>query len=256
MGSLTASSSFSRIGKADLHIHTCHDGWCDGNDTVEVIFEYVEMQTDLTLIAFTDHDNASAGRAGRELHARGRYRFDFLPGTEITTTSGHVICYFPNEIVDVPSLRSLRWTSSYVREHGGFVVLAHPVYPPWLRRNVAKPDSPILQLVAAVEVINGGLSQAAQARLYEIAVQLDGRTALVGNSDSHHKESIGSVVTQYPGHSLDDFLAALRSRQTRPVAGTPIGMPKTSRAFTRRRSMTRPGWVRNIYREARGQLAR
>src|SRR5579863_5472431 len=88
------------LSKADLHIHTCHDGWGDGNDTVEEIFDFVESQTDLDLIALTDHDSTEASREGRSIHSAGRYRFEFLPGCEVTTTSGHLICYFPGEIHD------------------------------------------------------------------------------------------------------------------------------------------------------------
>jgi predicted metal-dependent phosphoesterase TrpH len=242
-------------GTADLHIHTCHDGWGDGNDTVAEIFDFVQEQTDLTLIALTDHDSTDAGRAGREVYPSKTYRFDFLPGTEVTTTSGHVLCYFPGEIVDVPSLRSLSWTTAFVHDRQGFCILAHPVYPPWLRRSVSKPRSRTIRMVDAIEVINGGLSTAAQGKLDDIAATLDTRAPLVGNSDSHHKESIGSVFTEYPGRSMADFQAALGARATRPAYGAPAPMPREARSFTRRRSMTRPGWVRNVYREVAGGRA-
>lgn len=242
-------------GTADLHIHTCHDGWGDGNDTVAEIFDFVQEQTDLTLIALTDHDSTDAGRAGREVYSSKTYRFDFLPGTEVTTTSGHVLCYFPEEIVDVPSLRSLSWTTAFVHDRHGFCVLAHPVYPPWLRRSVIKPHSRTIHMVEAVEVINGGLNTTAQAKLNEIGAQIRDRAPLVGNSDSHHKESVGSVFTEYSGRSTADFLAALGARATRPARGAHAPMSREARSFTRRRSMTRPGWVRNVYREVAGRRA-
>jgi predicted metal-dependent phosphoesterase TrpH len=243
-------------GRADVHIHTCHDGWGDGNDTVAEIFDFVEAQTDLTLIALTDHDSTEAGRAGRKLHQKGGYRFDFLPGTEVTTTSGHLLCYFPKDIVDVPSLRSLSSTAAFVHERGGFCVLAHPVYPPWLRRSMLRPHSRTIHMVEAIEVANGGLGNGAQARLAEIGAALQGRSALVGNSDSHHKESIGSVYTLFSGRDARDYRAALSSRETRSMRGRPAPMPREARTFTRRRSMTRPGWVRNVYREVAGGTSR
>lgn len=241
------------MGKADLHIHSCHDGWGDGNDTVEDIFDHVENLTDLDLIALTDHDSTEAGRAGRELYARGAYRFDFLPGTEVTTSSGHLLCYFLGQIFEIPSLRSLSWTARFAHERGAVCVLAHPVYPPWLRRSVVKPHSRTIHMVEAIEVVNGGLSEAAQAKLDDIGVTLDQRVALVANSDSHHKESIGSVFTRFPGRSMANFIFALKNRTTTPGRGEPVPMPREARSHTFRRSMTRPGWVRNVYREVAGR---
>lgn len=241
------------MGKADLHIHTCHDGWGDGNATVDVIFEYVETHTDLDLLALTDHDSTEAARAGRELHQRREFRFDFLPGTEVTTASGHVLCYFPGEIFDVPSLRSLAATTRFVHERGGFCVLAHPVYPPWLRRSLVKPHSRAITMVDAVEVMNGGLSDGARKRLDAMASTISTRTSVVGNSDSHHKESIGTTWTEFPGTSLAAYVEALGAHATRAVAGPPVAMGRRARSFTRRRSMTRPGWVRNVYREIAGK---
>ena len=244
------------MGKADLHVHTCHDGWGDGNDTVAEIFDFVEAQTDLDLLALTDHDSTEAGREGRKLHETGSYRFQFLAGTEVTTTSGHLICYFPGDIHDVPSLRSLTWTSRFVHERGGICVLAHPVYPPWLRRSVMKPHSRTIHMADAVEVVNGGLGGAAQRKLDSVGEALRGKAALVGNTDSHHKESIGSIYTEFPGTTVEDFIQALRQQATRPVKGPTVRMPREARSFTRKRSMTRPGWVRNIYREVAGTPSR
>ena len=250
---MEATSVASPLSKADLHVHTCHDGWGDGNDTVEDIFDYVQSNTDLMLLALTDHDSTDAARAGRKLHTLDKYRFDFLPGVEVTTTAGHLLCYFPGEISDVPSLRSLTWTTGFVHDRGGICILAHPVYPPWLRRSVVKPHSRTVRMVDAVEVINGGLSEGAQAKLDDIGATLAGRASLVANSDSHHKESIGSNYTEFPGATAADYVAALKKRQTRPEQGTRVTMSREARSFTRRRSMTRPGWVRNVYREVSGK---
>ncbi len=252
-GDGAVDASETRWGAADLHVHTCHDGWGDGNDGVEAIFAHVEERTDLDVLGIADHDSTEAARAARELFRERSYRFDFLPGVEVTTTSGHLLCYFPDEIFDVPSLRPLAWTARLVRERGGLCVLAHPVYPPWLRRSAMDPSSRILQSVDGVEVVNGGVSVAAQERLDRIAEALGANAALLGNSDSHHKDSIGSAFTAFPGRSRVDLIDAIRARRTRPVASARVNMPRPARSFTRRRSMTRPGWVRNVYREVAGR---
>ncbi len=240
-------------GKADLHAHSCQDAWGDGNASVAQLFDFVETHTDLCLFGISDHDSTAGARAGQELHSRGSFRFDFLPGTEVTTTSGHVLCYFPDEVFDVPSLRSLAWTSQFVHEHGGFCVLAHPVYPPWLNRDLRGRQAS-LEHVEAVEVANSGLSPRAQSRLAELQAVLEGRVALVGNSDAHHLGAIGSSYTTFPGRNRHDYIQALRDGSTTPFAGTSTTMKAGERSFTRRRSMTRPGWVRNVYREASQRL--
>jgi len=240
----------SRWGMADLHAHSSHDSWGDGNATVEELLGFVEERTSLDLFAITDHDSIAGARAAAELHAAGAYRFDFLPGTEVTTTSGHLLCYFPNEIYDVPSLRSLRHTADFVHERGGFCILAHPIYPPWLSRGLRRSDSRILSAVDGVEIANGGLSESAQARLLHLSDVIRGQTALTGNSDAHHLDAIGLTHTLFPGHDRRDYLRALREHRTVAVAGARVTMAPRLRAFTRKRSMTRPGWVRNLYREA------
>ena len=240
------------LGKADLHVHTCHDGWGDGNDTVLELFDFVERHTNLDVFAITDHDSTEAARTGLEIHRSQRYHFDYLPGTEVTTTSGHLICYFPDEVFDVPSLRSLSATVTYVHDRGGLCVMAHPVYPPWIRRRITTASSQELKFLDGVEVVNGGLSHKAQDRLDVVARLIDNRIGVVGNSDAHHHSHIGSVYTEFPGSSKSDYIEALRRRETRPARGERLDVPGSARRFTFRRSMTRPGWVRNFYREKTG----
>lgn len=240
------------MGKADLHAHTCHDAWGDGNQSVEKLLRHVEEHTDLDLFAITDHDSTDAARAAWALHRRGGYRFDFLPGVEVTNQSGHLLCYFPGgNIVDVPSLRPFWSTVRYVHEHGGICVAAHPVYPPWLVPSIVRTMGRGAAL-EAVEVVNAGISAGAQRRLDTLAGELAPLVALVGNSDAHHAAAIGAAYTRYPGAGRDDFLQALHTRRTEPVFVSRPAMPSAARSFTTRRSMTRPGWVRNLWREARG----
>jgi predicted metal-dependent phosphoesterase TrpH len=239
----------SRMGKADLHSHTRHTAWCDGNQTVEELFRYVEEETDLDLFAITDHDSTDASRAAWEMHGRGTYRFDFLPGVEVTNIGGHLLCYFPEgNVVDIPSLRPFWWTVRYAQARGALCVVAHPIYPPWLAASVARGLEDGLH-IDGVEVVNAGVSEKAQIRLDAVAAGLSSKVALVGNSDAHDQVAIGAAYTSFPGRTVDDFARALRERRTEPVFVHRPQLDRSARAFTTRRSMTRPGWVRNIWRE-------
>src|SRR5215218_1136922 len=92
-------------GKADLHIHTSLG---DGLASVEQIFDFVENYTDLDVIAITDHDDARGALQALELAERRNYRFQVIPGNEITTRNGHLLALFVTQ--EFPMLRSLEWS--------------------------------------------------------------------------------------------------------------------------------------------------
>jgi predicted metal-dependent phosphoesterase TrpH len=76
------------MGKADIHIHTTHS---DGMASVQQVFDFVENETDLDLIAITDHDMFDGADEARNLAARRNYRFQVLTGMEVTTIEGHLL---------------------------------------------------------------------------------------------------------------------------------------------------------------------
>jgi len=84
------------VGKADLHLHTTVS---DGLVTVERLLEYVEHETDLDVIAVTDHEDALGGLRARELAAKRGYRVEVIPGAEVTTLQGHLLALF---VVNAP----------------------------------------------------------------------------------------------------------------------------------------------------------
>lgn len=239
------------MGKADLHAHTSHDTWCDGNQSIEALFRFVAEQTDLDVFGITDHDNPDTARAAWEIYQRRSYRFGFLPGIEVTNLAGHLLCYFPSgEVHDIPSLRPFWWTVRYAHKRGAICIPAHPVYPPWLTRTISSGLERGERL-DAVEAINTGIPGGAQLKLDGIGKTLAPRLALVGNSDAHDMSAIGSAYTRFPGSTVEDFILALRERTTEPVFVSRPPMPAEARRHTTRRSMTRPGWVRNVWREIR-----
>ncbi|MFQ5472594.1 MAG: PHP domain-containing protein, partial [Dehalococcoidia bacterium] len=76
----------SRLGKADLHVHTsASDGMADAS----ALLDYVEEHTDLDVVAITDHDDIRGAWRAREVWANRRYRFEVVTGIEITSIQGH-----------------------------------------------------------------------------------------------------------------------------------------------------------------------
>jgi predicted metal-dependent phosphoesterase TrpH len=195
-------------GKADLHVHT-REG--DGLDSLEVILDHVERNTDLNVIAITEHDNLQAALRARELWSHDRYRFEVVPGAEITTLDGHLVALFLER--PVPSLRRLEETVDAVHAQGGLCFVPHPgskltrsVSPTVIRRIQAQGERGTW--LDGIETANA----APTGRLYlSAARRLAGGLGLsnIGASDAHFRQVIGSAFTSFEGCTAADFGRAL-----------------------------------------------
>jgi hypothetical protein len=193
------------MGKADLHIHT-REG--DGLDSVDAIFEHVETRTDLDVIAITEHDSLETALRARDVWARSRHRFDFVPGVEVTTLEGHLIALYVEQ--PLPSLRRVEETIEAVRRQGGVCFVPHPMS--WLTRSVG-PGT--FARVAAAGLTFDAVELASASpttRVYlDKARRLNDesyRLPAVGASDAHFVQAIGSGVTRFDGASAIDLRRA------------------------------------------------
>jgi len=196
------------MGKADLHIHTRHG---DGLDSVECILDHVEARTDLDVIAITEHDDLAVALNARETWARGDYRFDFVPGVEVTTLEGHVVALYVEE--PLPSLRRVEETIEAVRRQGGVFFVPHPMS--WLTRSIG-PGT--FKRVAEAGLSFDAIELASASpttRLYlEKARRFNDSTyrlPSVGASDAHFVQAVGSAHTRFSGHSAADLRTAFTS---------------------------------------------
>src|SRR6266702_2326182 len=112
------------LGRADLHMHSTYS---DGIGTIQQILHHVEHNTDLDVIALTDHDVVEGALRARDLWARGSYRFDFIVGEEISTREGHMLALFIEKRIQ-PGL-SIERSIELVHEQGGLAIVAHPLNP-------------------------------------------------------------------------------------------------------------------------------
>ena len=207
------------MGKADLHIHTSHS---DAMYDVAELLDYVEAKTDLDVIAVTDHDSLSGGREARERCARGRFRFDVIPGMEVTTIEGHVLALFIEE--PPPSLRPVEETLAAIHRLGGLAVVPHPFT--WLtrgmglrhlRRILASDNDGVH--VDAIEVTNQTPAGRLGARKARRLNRDEFRVAEAGGSDAHFLPVIGTAYTEFAGSDAGDLRAAIATKQTRGVSG-------------------------------------
>ena len=199
--------------RADLHIHTVAS---DGTATVSQILEYVERQTDLRVIAITDHERIDAAVAARQMAADRGLRAEVVVGEEVTTLGGHLLALF----IDRPirPYKSLRSTIAAVHDAGGLAIPAHPLVPyplcaqGWVLRRLID-DSDATVHPDAIETFNPtSLGKPWHARVVRFADAH--RLARVGNSDSHALEAIGSGWTTFPGRTAADLRLAIETRTT------------------------------------------
>lgn len=196
-------------GKADMHLHTLYS---DGTAGVAELLDHIERETDLDLVAITDHERIDGALRARELHSAGDYSFELVVGEEITTRRGHVLALFLTD--RVPALRPLPETLERIHDQGGLAIAAHPMAPltPSLGRrsllHLHRSTDPRHHL-DGIEVLNpsaaGRARRLARNELNEAVLHLPG----VGNSDSHVLEHVGSAWTWFPGASAADYRSAL-----------------------------------------------
>lgn len=199
-------------GYADLHMHTSAS---DGVATVREVLNHVERHTRLDVIAITDHDRLDAALWAYE--RQDEYRFEIIPGIEVTSRMGHVLGLWVTQ--PIPAHLSLEDTMAAIHEQGGIGVLAHPyhIHMGLVARNFFRYtiDTEVLleSHLDGIEVHNAGIVLPGMNLLAQrLANKL--RIASLGNSDAHTLGGIGSGVTRFPGCTASDLRQAIISATT------------------------------------------
>ena len=206
------------LGKADLHIHS---DVSDGMASVDEIMAHVQENTDLDVVAITDHDAvAGALQALRWVEYHPGCRVKVIFGTEITTALGrHILAYFfqppyPTDIL--PRGRSYRSTIDLIHSMGGIVAVPHPTVL-WTPSGGYRQIKSLLRhgvVIEGIEVCNAAIG----ARFNEDKIrdfnQREFHLAELGGSDAHHLVQIGSGFTNFKGHSIADLTRAISRHST------------------------------------------
>lgn len=206
-----ASGSVSRVGKADLHIHTSLG---DGLASVQQIFDFVENYTDLDIIAITDHDDIRGAMQALELAERRSYRFKVVPGNEITTRNGHLLALFVTR--EFPMLKSLESSMEAVHEAGGIAIAPHPLS--WLTTSIREKQ--LLAVHAGKYPFHGieTFNPSYAGRVSHTRVKELNRTILhlpeFGGSDAHALSMVGKGFTLFPGSTVEDLMQAVKEKRT------------------------------------------
>ncbi|WP_457447110.1 TrlF family AAA-like ATPase [Roseateles sp. P5_E4] len=137
---IDAQSVGAMFYRADLHIHS-YGGSHDVSDTAMTPEKIVATAVDenISIISITDHNDISNVKQAIEIGQRSDVLV--IPGVELSTAQGHLLCYLPDyarlakfyanlDIVDagLPNSRcqqSILECLTAANAHGGFSILAH-----------------------------------------------------------------------------------------------------------------------------------
>lgn len=217
-GPLAEAAGRGWPGRADLQVHTSAG---DGMASARTIFRHVEATGHLDVVAVTDHDDVRGALVAREVWALGGYSFDFVPGIEVTTRSGHLLALWVEE--QIPALRGLDETIERIHEAGGLAVIPHPFS--MTTRSVGRRALETVLAQDRPETRPDGLEVANPVSVGwdcgERARQLNAERwglAETGGSDAHFVEMVGIAYTTFAGTTAVDLRRELEAGRTRGVS--------------------------------------
>ncbi len=210
-------------GRAQLHIHPKDsDGWV----SLEQLLEQAN-QLGVNAIAITAHDLIQPGINARDIAERIGSFVVVVPGIEITASLGfdHILALFPYEAPEFSRdqmFMGVENTVDWIRKNGGFSILAHPRTSVFFHRNPQRCT--IFDGIELLSPVNGksGTDSFAE-RIYNEFLSTN--VAALGCGDIHHLNDPGwNFFTRFPGLTIEDFVEAIRTRQTIPIMEN-FGLP-------------------------------
>jgi hypothetical protein len=208
----------------DLHIHTNVGSYDSNLDPVTLIQKAKAMGLDGVCV--TEHDRGWDFHLAQEFACE--YNFVFLRGMEVSTDMGHILVYGLNEYV--PGILYAEKLRRIIDDVGGVMIAAHPFRktlhpshtmpigtpPPTITVEEAS-KFPVLQLVDAIEVLNGGTGDRENALAVAVSQWLNLQGT--GGSDAHSEMGLGCYSTEFANKitSEADLIRELKSGKYRAV---------------------------------------
>lgn len=229
------------MGFADVHIHSIYSH--DATGTIPAILKFAAEQTDLDVLAITDHDSMRGVRLAQSLAPQ--YGLEVIPGCEVSTADGHLLTLFVDELI--PAGLSLSETARRVGALGGLCIVPHPqavgtssVRYPVLQ--AALEDQQVRAVLMGMETFNGGLVYMRNNEEAVLKVRELGLTP-IGNSDAHILETISQGATGFAGYTAEDFRSSLLAGKTFARAGLGLTGSAVLRRYLPRYLLRRLGWA-------------
>ena len=184
--------------QADFHIHTVYSS--DSVIQPKTLVDMLVAHNYIKVAAVTDHDSVRGCKAAVQL-AQAYPDILVIPGVEISTQYGDIVVLGTDELPPKP------WTPEavvdFAKSIDGVTIVAHPF------REYGMGERARNYKVDAIEVLNGGSTQAANNEAKELAKSL-GLPGTAG-SDAHQVSELFSVYTQVDAAlDVDAILDAIR----------------------------------------------
>ena len=204
----------TNAGKADIHIHTT---FSDGLNEPEDIVNYVVANTDLSVIAITDHNTIDGARAAYDYwrkHHAAFSRLEVIKGIEVSSSDGHILALFVEE--DIPRNMSPADTVDAIHEQGGLAIAAHPFTHLLPFTDIRGLGRLIAYLpLDGVEVRNSFPTEIYANWITAVYNQHHSQYAALGSSDAHYLTMIGKAYTFFPGQTAWDFRQAVENKRVK-----------------------------------------
>ena len=204
----------THFSKADIHIHTT---FSDGLNEPEAVVNYVLTQTDLNVIAITDHNTIAGAEVAYDYWQRHRHEFrelEIIKGVEVSSSEGHILGLFLEE--DIPMNLSAADTVDAIHEQGGLAIAAHPfthLLPFTDFHGVGRRIAHLpLDGVEARSSVPTELYANWLTLLYN---RRHAQHATLGSSDAHYLTMVGKTYTLFPGKTAQDFRQAVLDKTVR-----------------------------------------
>ena len=199
------------MGLADLHMHTIYS--YDGTASVPAVLTRVK-QIGLDVIAITDHDEIAGSLKALELAPK--YGVEVIPAIEITTAEGDLLAF--NITQKIPRDLPLINTVLQVGELGGFCIAPHPMAGGLGMKSLnaysilrALRNAEVAKVLIGIETYNATtIDKMSNHYARILGNQLD--LAQTASSDAHVIETIGLGATEFEGHTAQDLIQALKTR--------------------------------------------
>lgn len=230
------------MGFFDLHIHSMYS--LDGTASIPAILKYASSYTDLNVLAITDHDSMVGVPEALELAPR--YNLQVIPGCEVSSRDGHVLCLFLEHLI--PPGLSLLETVLRTGDQGGLCIAAHPMAKgvKSLRFSTiceVLNNEMAAKILIGIETINGGLIYTRRNPLVEKEAQ-SLPLAQTGGSDAHILRMIAQGSTWFEGNTIKDLRTALLNRSTLPRQGYGLTTTTVVTSYIPTLFLRLLGWVK------------
>jgi anti-anti-sigma factor len=203
------------LNKADIHIHTNHS---DGFHDPETVINYAVTQTDLRVIAITDHNTVDGAKHAYDYWQHHRSEFgqlEVIKGVEVSSSKGHILGLFVEE--DIPAHMSPADTVRAIHEQGGLAIAAHPFTHLMKFSDLVGIGREIGELpLDAVEVRNSAPTELYANWITERYNRRHRNHATIGGSDTHYLTMMGKTHTYFDGTTAEDLRQSILNKQVRP----------------------------------------